>query len=382
MKRLPYLLIGTLSLISSNALVAETARTRMYCLSIVVHLGHNYPYADTIALNYAARPDGPDELGVAWLGGLPGDLVLPYPGDYISNLAIYDASYHYTSYGTISLTAPTAADVNNNRFPDFFEVSLPTSGVPSYGSYSYFDPFLGSEYGSISATWTRSAGSKNGTCSMTFSDPYWGTFVSSYEILEYTGSLSYTPGSNTVTGSISLAQTGNPANTRQGSVQFAKSDTNRFDSLVIQPGIWNDASATLNYFTNHYFFRDEGFPTNYAGYVEFDDDGDAGTVYPFAVWVLSITDTNDVNHNGIPDFSDDPQAAAPPRRPQLSLASTQTNLLLTIRGDVGHVHSVQQVTALTSTNWQSVLSLTLTNDPVVVPLARPASPAFWRVLAQ
>jgi hypothetical protein len=381
MKILAYELITFLSLISANALAAENAAARMYCTSVVVHQGHNLPYADTIDLNYSARPDGADELAVWYTGSIPYDLILPYAGDFISNLAIYDSTYQYTSYGTISLTAPPAADVNNNRFPDFYEVARATS-TTSFGNYSYFDPYLGYQYGSINATWTRSAGSKSGTLRMTFSDPYWGTFVSTYEILEYTGTLSYTPGSNTVSGSITLAQTGSPANTQQGAIQFVKSDTNRFDALIIQPGTWNDALATPHYFTNHYFFRDEGFPTNYAGYVEFDDDGDQNTAYSFAIWVLSINDSNDVNHNGIPDFSDDPQVTPPPRRPQLSLGSTPTNLLLTIHGDVGHVHSVQKVSSLTSTNWQFVLSLTLTNDPVVVPLTRPASATFWRAVAQ
>lgn len=381
MKILANKLIILLSLISTNALAAENAGVRMYCTSVVVHEGHNFPYADTIDLNWSARPDGADEFAVWYMGSIPYDLILPYAGDFSSNLAIYDGTYLYTSYGGISLTAPPAADVNNNRFPDFYEVALATS-TTSFGNYNYFDPYYGYQYGSINATWTRSAGSKSGTCRMTFSDPYWGTFVSTYEILEYTGTLSYTPGSNTVGGTIALAQTGNPSNTRQGPVQFIKSDTNRFDALIIQPGAWNDASSTPHYFTNHYFFRDEGFPTNYAGYVEFDDDGEQNTAYPFAIWVLSINDPNDVNHNGVPDFSDDPQVTPPPRPPQLSLVSTPTNLLLTIHGDVGHVHSVQKVSSLTSTNWQSVLSLTLTNDPVVVPLIRPTSTTFWRALAQ
>jgi hypothetical protein len=50
---------------------------------------------------------------------------------------------------------------------------------------------------------------------------------------------------------------------------------------------------------------------------------------------------------------------------------------------VGRVHQIQQLTALGSTNWQSVQSVTLTNDPQTVSLPLPAGiSSFWRVRAQ
>jgi hypothetical protein len=212
---------------------------------------------------------------------------------------------------------------------------------------------------------------------------YYGTFLSTFEILEYTGTISYSPGSNTVSGSVNLTQTGNAANQLQGAAQFAKEPTNRFDQLTLSPGAWTDAAQQTHIFTNHLFLRDQNWPTNYAGYVEFDNDADPTTFYPWSVWVLAIDDLNDANHNGIPDFSDDP-APAPPRRPQLSLAASSTNLLLTIRGDVGHLHQVQEALSLGSTNWQTVVSVTLTDDPQVVllPLPSEGRAKFWRVLAQ
>jgi hypothetical protein len=115
-------------------------------------------------------------------------------------------------------------------------------------------------------------------------------------------------------------------------------------------------------FTNHLFSRDVSWPTNYAGYIEFDDDGHPATFHPFALWVLSLNDTNDANGNGIPDFSDDPQPSAPPRRPQLSLARGPSYLFLTISGDTNHVHQVQDSLVLPATNWQNVVSFTLISD--------------------
>jgi len=58
-------------------------------------------------------------------------------------------------------------------------------------------------------------------------------------------------------------------------------------------------------------------------------------------------------------------------------------LLLTVRGDVGHVHKIQSISAATSTDWQPVLSVTLTNDPQIVSLPLPANGIqFWRAQAQ
>ena len=68
-----------------------------------------------------------------------------------------------------------------------------------------------------------------------------------------------------------------------------------------------------------------------------------------------VIDPNDADHDGIPDFSDDPAAATPPRQPQLTLARGETNLWLAVSGDVGRVHRVQEATNLSSPSWQTVL---------------------------
>jgi hypothetical protein len=56
--------------------------------------------------------------------------------------------------------------------------------------------------------------------------------------------------------------------------------------------------------------------------------------------------------------------------------------LLTISGSVGHTNQIQQIAALTSTNWQTTQSFLQTDDPQVVSLPLPgATPKFWRVVA-
>jgi hypothetical protein len=389
MKAKLYLLTSIISLAVSAASAAQSAAVRMYCLSLKVEHGVSQ-YGHTIDLNYTGFPEGVAEFGPQWPDGADvyHDITLPDLALHGGTLAIYDGYERYSCNGSLSASVPTT-DSNGNRFPDFFEVARSASYTTS-GDYYWYDwKYMYSDYGQVSsAVWTRSAGATSGSYAFTFYDTtisppnYWGTFRGTFSILEYTGTLSYTPGSNAVSGTANLVQTGAPANTWQGPIAFTKVDSDRFNSLTNDPGIWTKAGGASCSFTNHYFFRNPAYPTNYAGYIEFDDDNYRSSMYPYAIWVLSITDTNDANHNGIPDFSDDPTVVTPPRRPLISLARTSTNLLFTIRGDTNHVHQIQQVPVVTTSTWQNVTSLTLTTDPQVIPVALPSTKTFYRVVAQ
>jgi len=167
----------------------------------------------------------------------------------------------------------------------------------------------------------------------------------------------------------------------QGPVQFTKVSTNRFNKLILQPGAWSNSAMQTITFQNDLFVRVANWPTNYGGYFDFND-WDPNTTDPdYLTWGMSIDDTNDFNHNAIPDFSDDPPSL--PRRPLMSLAITSTNFLVTIHGDIGHPHQVQESLELPATNWQTVASVTLTNDPQNISLPLSATGAkFWRVQAQ
>ncbi len=384
-----YLLTSIIPLAISAAPAAQTAALRLYCLSVKVDHGLSQ-YGHTVDFNSTATPEGAGEFVPSWPQGSGGyhDITLPDVEMHGGPMAIYNATERYSCSGFISVSVPTT-DGSGNRFPDFFEVAR-SANYTTLGSYLYYDSKYGSSrYGAVNtAVWTRSAGYPRGSYAFRFVDStlpepyYWGTFHGYFTVLEYTGTLSYTPGSNVVSGTVNLVQTGAPANTWQGAIAFTKAASDRFNSLTNHPGTWSDAGGVINNFTNHYFFRDPAYPTNYAGYIEFDNDAKLSTAYPYGTWVLSITDTNDVNHNGIPDFSDDPTILPPPRRPFISLARTDTNLLCTIHGDVSHVHTIQQVPAVTSTSWQTVTSVTLTTDPQVVPVPLPSGSTFYRAVAQ
>ena len=375
------LLATVLSLLPATTRAAENAQARLYCLSYRLNEATNI-YGDIIKISSTSDDTGFGEM----LPSQPPDTEINLPGiiDYASGCWFYDNTYLYwANYGTFYLNPPDFTDLNSNRYPDFFEIARPCSGS-SAGSYSYYDPQT-MEYlsGNITASWSRAAGSKIGTVTMVVVDTtygdYWGTMYAKFEILEYKGSLAYTPGPTTVSGSLNLTQTGSNS-TFTGSVQFVKSATNRFDSLILQPGALRDASALSTSYTNRYFLRDPNWPTNYAGYVQFDNDGDVTTFFPYAVWVLSLDDPNDANHNGIPDFSDD-ASVTPPAQPRLALAVTPSNCLLTVQGDVNHTVKIQENPSLTG-SWTDVASFTLSNSPTVVPLTPSAKITFWRAMTQ
>jgi hypothetical protein len=371
MKRLFILTAAGLVLLSTASFGAETARARIYCVSL--RFQEAVDTYDFFALDLTALTSGiNDELAPDFFNS---------GYTHSAYLVLTDTTVGDQVPGAMALNVPNT-HANGNRFPDFFEVSRVVNGVVTSGSYN----FPGLANGMVQATWNRAAGSKDGTCTLVFKSLAYGsddTFSCSFELIEYTDPMAYTPASNTVSATVNLAQTGNSANTLQGSIIFDKSSTDRFNTLTNRPGTWTNATAQTLVFDNEVFTRDPHWPTNYAGVVFFAD-GDPSTAAPdYQLWVLSIDDTNDANANGIPDFSDDPAVALPPRAPRVSLASGATNLWLTISGDVGHTNDIQAMDSLRTTNWQTKLSLTITNDPQTVSLSLPTNQTkFWRVLAR
>lgn len=343
---------------------AQTAAATAFCWSLRFHQGVDSFGDSTLDLTTAPSGAPNGELG-AWFSIYThsNSFVLDYSGFPIT--------------GQMYLDLPDFADANDNGFDDSFEVSQGISGS-SIGEYITVQGG-----GNITASWSRGAGSKDGTCSLHLVDHTYGDlgiFRHTFEVLEYKGTLTYTPGSNTVSGSVNLT---NAADQLQGPVSFVKSAGDPFNELTRAAGGWTNAALQTLTYASGTVWRDLPWPTNYYGMITFAD-GNLDTGFPdYRSWELSIDDLNDADHDGIPDFSDTPQAVAPPRRPLLSLTPELTNVLITIRGDVGHVHKIQEVSSATSADWQTVLSVTLTNDPQVVSLPLPASGLkFWRAQAQ
>ena len=304
----------------------------------------------------------------------------------------FDAPTHFSSFilnyvafdepvvGDIAFDVPMA-DLNQNGFPDFFESSQDAGGTTHGG---YIVPG-GVDEGTVDARWSRAAGSKDGTCVLTLTSKGFGKlgdFNHAFELIEYTGPLSYTPGTNRVTGTVNLIQTGDPSSRFTGPVEFVKTATNRFNELKLQHEVWSNALAQPLKISNDIdtFDRDQQLGTIYSGFVDFEDGDPATSEADYLTWLLSIDDPNDSNGNGVPDFSDDPPHSEP--FPSLSLSLGSTNLLLSIRQGMGSAYEIQRINSLSLTNWTPILSVTLTNNPQIVPLPLPTNGAsFWRVRA-
>jgi hypothetical protein len=147
---------------------SETAQARLFCWSLRFHEGTTY--GGTLDLSTISGPPYNGEL-------------MPYSGDtWASGLALVWSGMGDS--GTIYVNLPPVVDANGDGFDDFVEVSQGvTNEVTSGGSYStptYFS-------GTVTATWNRTAGSKNGTCVLNLYDNNWGSlgnFTCPFELLE------------------------------------------------------------------------------------------------------------------------------------------------------------------------------------------------------
>jgi hypothetical protein len=332
-----------------------------------------------------SEPNGNYYLSLTSLSGsVNGELALDFLNSgytHSAYLNLEDELFGETLSGVMGLDVPTGGDANGDGFPDFFQVSQGINNLITSGAYNL--QIYGG--GTVTATWNRQAGSSYGTCTLTMPLMSFGTvtFTHTFQILEYKGPLVYTPSTNSVSGTVELAQTDNPTAVMTGPVTFLKSAGNPHNDLTLQAFAWTNELQTTLYYLNDDYSRDTGWPTNYYGYLDFNDPLNPTGLFPYATWLFSIDDLNDSNHNGIPDFSDDPSASVVPRSPQLQVAYDGKNFQLTLHGDVGYINDIQQISDLTSTNWQVAVSVTITNDPQTVSLPGPAAgQSFWRVRAR
>jgi hypothetical protein len=361
--RLSGLLILILAI---GADATQLSQVHLYCLSVRISRGST---ADGLyALELSSISGGPT---------MNGELLPSFTQpDHVAYFVLDDPTEIEPIMGQMAVDVPSSDDVNQNGFPDFYEASQACSGKTTG---EYITPF---DSGTVQATWKRAAGATRGTCTMRLTSDTYGQlpdFNHFFDLLEYTGTLPYLPGTNTVTGQLNLALTGTPDSQWSGPILLVKSATNRFNQLEIQPGNLTNSTLRTLVFTNDFVQRDQTVLTNYYGYLDFED-GDLDSPDPdFLTWLISIDDPNDANQNGIPDFSDDP-VTPQTQRPTLALSRTGSELNLIVTAPVGMSCELQSSTALPATVWAPTQTITITNQPQSVSLAYPAAKAqFWRL---
>ena len=270
-------------------------------------------------------------------------------------------------YGAFSLNVPAPEDSNTNGIPDFFEISQAVAATTTKGAFD--DAVLS---GKVTTTWSRSAGTNTGTCKLTM-DSYGVTFIHTFQIQEYSGVLKYSTSATNVTGTVALTNVTAATRNLAGAVLFEKASP---DQLKLGPGTWTSETKKAVAFQGAAQLDRNG--SDYFGIFIFNDGDLSTSAEDYFIWLIKITDPNDANRNGIPDLSDEPVA----RRPSLTISRAGTNLLLSVSGEIGKAHQVEQTPALIPSNWTLATTLTPTNDPQVVRLTPPTNGvSFWRVKA-
>lgn len=365
------LLFGCLLALTSTTHAAQTAQARLHSWSL--QFGSASAWG---SFNYLW------EVNFTTISqGFNGELTLnPFTPGYTHFTYVdwYDMYYEELLQGDLDLDVPDAGDANGNGFPDFFEVSQEVNYLPSQGVLRFY----GTSYAeTVQAIWYRAAGSSSGTCSLFIPDPYFPfsniIFDHTFQLIEYKGVLTYTPGTTTVSSTLSVTNTA-LGDTLRGPLVFQKSATNSANELTLPTANLTNASLQVfELFEEALVTREPAHPTNYFGYLECVD-GDLNTPEEdYYSWQLSIDDLNDSNGNGIPDFSDTP-GGPPPSAPELTLTRGSGNLLLSISGDVGVQHQIERSPAFHGALWIVVTSVTLTNDPQVITLPVPTNTTYWR----
>ena len=313
--------------------VTRTAAARLNCLSlrflpaIVRFAGQDYRLELT-SLFGMAPPNG--EL-------FP--LFDPLDFSHTSDLLLRALNSPDTIGGFIDLNVPMATDADRDGVADFFQISQSVGPTQTQGDY-----LTDIDGGTVSATWSRVAGSKTGACRLVLRSRTLGQlpeFTNAFEVLEYTGSLTYTPGSSNVTGNVQFTQTQSTSNTLAGPIQFTRAPTNRLNELRFAPGRWtNSVGRTLSYLSG-VLQRVSMSSSNYFGALQFADGDLVTTDADYLDWVLAIRDSNDANANGIPDLSDDPSVGSVPifTRPRVEAGQ----IVLEWQG-AGRLQSASEVT--------------------------------------
>ena len=215
-----------------------------------------------------------------------------FRADYLvgtASLGVYE-------YGTVSLNMPTA-DTDSNQVFDWLQQDMAVDATFSGSSeVHWLAPGAISANANITGRITRSAGASSGTYSTTYSISgvtitaqgtwwvgYWSGNVS-YEGSNYGVSITTTDSGGATMNLTGSATYSNPS---ESQLQFSDITLKEgSDELIIR-------GSTLNRFLN-----------TYSAQFKAVDGGPNTSWSDFVDWHVVVTDTNDADSDGVPDFSD------------------------------------------------------------------------------
>lgn len=355
----------------------RTANASFYNRSVAIFPATTGSGASRIEAAYTYRFDGTlnDELasgGHAYLGAYSAFLFLLFPNqtDPLSGEALY-------FFPSAVLGVPTETDSDINGVPDFFDVPVAVSGAITSGE-AYVDDGSEVTTGRLSATWTRAAGSSTGTVRINVRFPDYGinaTFNHTFEISSYTGTFTYRRDGDTANGTLDVSRAGGSGRIT-GIIPLVR--TNRAELGFESAALTNQSGEAFRFESTELLLESVQrleFPTNgYYAHIQFPESSPRAPGFAeYIDWELVIRDTNDTDHDGIPDLTDD-ASVAPPGPPSLRISLAGGQPALTLVGDVGARYIVE--TSTTPNGFGTLVEITLSGPEATITL--PSSPGDVR----
>jgi hypothetical protein len=254
-----------------------------------------------------------------------------YAVDYIS----YSSISGYIEDGYFTASLPTT-DADGNDVPDFLQLensvsfSFPVTQTrvrPSRAS------------GNATFTFNRSAGQVLGTYSGPGGSGTWS-------IAHIGGTGTYTRGAqNPLNLSLASASFTGVVTTSTGNTT---STVNSPNQVTLAPFVITSSAGLVTSGNTVALTRSGKI---YRGSVAIVDGLSSTAWADFTQWIMEATDNNDSNGNGVPDWSDTPNA------PVLKLGYTTNSQTITITGQPSHKYTTYYSTDLK--NWQLVANLNI-----------------------
>src|SRR5262245_32702300 len=229
--RLSFVLAMCLAQAGFAVTVTNVAQVRMYCLSLHVEPG----VGDLFGLHYT----------LAFFSGTP-----TAPNGELYPLLEEGHPTHATAFvleapdlpeplvGQIEVDAPENINEDGDEIPDLYEVE---QGVPSTKTTGTWRSEVAQ--GTIEATWQRAPGERQGTVTFALRSDEFGqlpTFTHRFDVIQYNGTLRYTPSADPVRGTVELKRVMLDTSTLSGPLVLTREPTNRFKQFEIGESTWKN----------------------------------------------------------------------------------------------------------------------------------------------
>jgi hypothetical protein len=258
---------------------------------------------------------------------------------------------------------PDGGDADLNGLTDFQDVDRSVAGTTT--GTLLVDDGMDISRGTVSATWTRAAGSAAGTVQFKVSLPDFGlvnlTFNHAFEIFHYRGVWKYAVQGNQLVGTVDLPRLGAPGGF-QGNFPVRRVNAVELERA---PTIFTNPNAVEFAVFGSLDVENVPFPIEYItgplyGGVLIFADGDPTTPFTdeYDFFELLVEDRNDADGDGLPDLSD-ATTSPPAQAPVLTTVTSGGTLRIRLQGTARAKCTVEVSPSLAVPGWITAGEVTL-----------------------